>query len=159
MPNLPRIIPADASRARDIMGFLMDWKITGEQTDGAFSVVETSAPKGSGPPLHYHETADEFFYVVDGTMTFKVGDEIRTIGKSGFVWIPKRVVHSFLIDSDTSRFLFGYVPAGVEQMFIEAIDAAGDRASEPAVSLRLDRDRFRTIIVGPPLVDWLQKDE
>ena len=110
-------------------------------------------------PLHYHEIADEFFYVVDGTMTFKVGDEIKTIGNSGFVWIPRRVVHSFLIDSNVSRLLFGYVPAGVEQMFIEAIKAGGNRASEPTVPPRLDRDRFRTIIVGPPLVDWLQKDK
>ena len=71
MPNTPLIIPADARRATDYMGLLMDSKATAEQTGGAFSVVEAKGSTGTEPPLHYHENADEFFYVVDGTMTFK----------------------------------------------------------------------------------------
>ena len=93
MPNIPLIIPADAARASDYMGLNMDWKATAEQTGGAFSVVEAKGSTGTEPPLHYHENADEFFYVVDGTMTFKVGDDIKEISNSGFVWIPRTVVH------------------------------------------------------------------
>jgi hypothetical protein len=32
------------------------------------------------PPIHYHESADEFFYVIAGDMTFMVGTEVRRIG-------------------------------------------------------------------------------
>jgi quercetin dioxygenase-like cupin family protein len=144
MPSMPQIIAGDANPPRDFLGFAMDWKVTGEHTGGVFSIVEASAAKGAGPPLHYHESADEFFYVVDGTMTFKVGDDLKTIRNGGFVWIPRTVVHSFMILSDTARFLFGYVPAGVEQMFLEAVPPGSNR------------ERFGTIIVGPPLGDGLR---
>lgn len=153
MANNPQIIAADPKRFREFLGFFMDWKITAEQTDGGFSVVETEAAKGAGPPLHYHEGADEFFYVVAGEMTFKVGDEIKMIGSGGFVWIPRRVVHSFVINSSQSRFLFGYVPAGIEQMFIEASSSVADPTIEPRVEPGSNREKFGTIIVGPPLAE------
>jgi hypothetical protein len=108
--------------------------------------------------LHYHENVDEFFYVVDGTMTFKVGDDIKMISNSGFVWIPRKIVHGFLINSDTSRFLFGFVPAGLEQMFMEASSVAAGRTNQPAVPAGSNREQFRTIVVGPPLGQWLQNN-
>ena len=36
MPNTPQIIPADATRASDYMGLLMDWKVTAEQPAAPF---------------------------------------------------------------------------------------------------------------------------
>jgi hypothetical protein len=33
------------------------------------------------PPIHHHESADEFFYVIAGDMTFMVGTEVRRIGR------------------------------------------------------------------------------
>lgn len=158
MLSTPRIIPSETGRARAFMGFLMDWKVTGQETGGAFSMTEMSGSRGAGPPLHYHQNADEFFYVVDGTMTFKVGAEVRTIGDGGFVWIPRTTVHAFQINSDDSRFLFGFVPAGVEQMFIEASTIAAARTNQPAVAPGSNREQFGTMVVGPPLGEWLRQN-
>jgi hypothetical protein len=44
MPNVPMIIAADAARASDRLGFVMDWKVAAVQTAGAFSMVESHRP-------------------------------------------------------------------------------------------------------------------
>jgi mannose-6-phosphate isomerase-like protein (cupin superfamily) len=46
---------------------------TAERTGGALSLVEAHGFKGTEPPIHYYEGADEFFHVVAGDMTFVVG--------------------------------------------------------------------------------------
>jgi len=50
----------------------------------------------------------------------------------------------------------GFVPAGLEQMFIEA-SSDGDRKSQPSVPAGSNREQFRTIVVGPPLGEWLRR--
>ena len=39
---------------------------TGEQTQGAYSVIEQRMPEGSGPPPHVHPFEDETFWVMEG---------------------------------------------------------------------------------------------
>ena len=49
-------------------GALTTVKAAGEQTDGAYSIIEDLAPKDSGTPLHRHQEDDEAFYVLAGEM-------------------------------------------------------------------------------------------
>ena len=53
-------------RSIDLGGFIMSVKATGQETDGAFSLLEASEPPGFGPPLHTHRDAAEAFYVLEG---------------------------------------------------------------------------------------------
>ncbi|MGG0483979.1 hypothetical protein ABEY65_11340 [Priestia aryabhattai] len=48
---------------------------SGEDTNGAFSVVHLVEPPKMGPPLHVHENEDETFYIKKGRFIFFVGDE------------------------------------------------------------------------------------
>ena len=50
-------------------------KATGEQTGGAFGLIDNLMPAGFASPYHMHRNEDESFYVVEGEMTFYVGDE------------------------------------------------------------------------------------
>jgi len=51
-----------------------------EQSDGRVSVTESTMPADApGPRLHTHNF-DETFYVLDGELTFQVGDERSTAG-------------------------------------------------------------------------------
>jgi quercetin dioxygenase-like cupin family protein len=53
------------------------------QSDGELSVIDR--PVGAdfgGPPLHHH-AFDEAFYVLEGEMTFQLGDELRTASAGG----------------------------------------------------------------------------
>ena len=160
----PNITDADEAGLQNYMGLTLDWKLTGEKTSGALSLVEAAGSPGTEPPLHYHETADEFFYVIEGEMTFKVGEEIKRIGRSGSVWIPRQTVHGFVVHSDLAKFLFGFTPAGLERMFMDISTSMhggkDDRlpVSKPGfVGTEVDahRERHGTIVVGPPLREVL----
>jgi quercetin dioxygenase-like cupin family protein len=62
--------------ARWVLGELDTIKATGAQTGGLFGLKESKAAKGNGPPLHVHEHEDEACYVLEGEVTFFVGDGV-----------------------------------------------------------------------------------
>jgi quercetin dioxygenase-like cupin family protein len=92
--------------------------LRGEQTAGAIAAVEVRVPAGwEGPPLHHH-AFDEAFYVVDGELTFQLGDEIVTAGSGAFVFAPGGAVHTLANRSEgPARYLLLITPAGFERRF------------------------------------------
>ena len=64
------------------------------QSAGAVSVVELAASADfGGPPLHHHDF-DEAFYVLEGELTFQLGDELRTAGPGELVFAPRGSHHT-----------------------------------------------------------------
>ena len=59
-------------------GHKITHKLLGEDTDGAFSLLEVDL-YGDGPPQHIHKTEDESFYVLEGEIKILMGE--RTIKK------------------------------------------------------------------------------
>jgi len=56
-------------------------KATGEETNDSFYLGEAVvAPGFPGPPPHFHERLHDMFYVLDGTLTMRLGDYDRTLG-------------------------------------------------------------------------------
>lgn len=84
---------------------------TGKETGGAFSLVDEEAKRGESVPLHLHEDDMESFYVVDGEVTFFIGDGpgIRA-GAGSFVHVPGGTVHGFRVESETARYLILTTP-------------------------------------------------
>lgn len=60
-------------------------KVTAEQTGGQYALVEILAPDGYEGVLHVHHFEDEGFYILEGEMTFYVGDQtiMEHLGKQG----------------------------------------------------------------------------
>lgn len=44
---------------------------------------------------HYHETWEQFYFVIAGTARITVGDEQRIVGPGGMAYLPAGVMHSF----------------------------------------------------------------
>ena len=59
--------------ARWWLGGLATVKATGKETDGRYTLVEVLDPEGEGP-LHVHHNEDEGFWVLEGELTFEVGE-------------------------------------------------------------------------------------
>ena len=57
-----------------LLGMLQTIKISREDTGGAYGLVEIVVPEGLGSPWHVHPEEDEWFYVLDGEITFWVAD-------------------------------------------------------------------------------------
>jgi quercetin dioxygenase-like cupin family protein len=95
-------------------GGLLTYKATGDQTNGLIALAEVRAPQGTGSPPHRHHHEDEAWYVIDGELTFLLGDTEHTAGAGSFVFGPRGVAHRFEVNSSEARFLIFVFPAGFE---------------------------------------------
>ena len=108
---------------------------TGEQTAGAFALVDERATRGESVPLHRHPDDMESFYVVEGEVTLFIGDEpgIR-VGAGSFAHLPGGTVHGFRVESETARYLLLTTPRHGE--FYRAITLPSQpRGSPPLESV------------------------
>ncbi len=128
---------------------------TGEQTRGAYSLIEEFCPQNSGPPPHYHDQ-DEAFQVIEGEITFQVEDHTVKATAGSFVSIPRGTVHSFRVDSEVAHVLNFYVPAGFEQVVIEFGQPASTRSLPPkGIDQPIDPQRMQALFqkVGMHTID------
>ena len=100
-------------------GWLMTFLATAEETRGQFSLIEATTKKGNVPPPHIHRREEETFYVLEGEMTVSVGDRTIKAAPGTMVYLPRDVVHSFVIESERLRMLALLTPAGLEGWFKE----------------------------------------
>ncbi len=100
-------------------------------TGGRFSLMEQLFPQGSGPGPHKHTWSDETYYILDGEITFLIGDEIHTAKTGDFVTVPRDTRHAFRVDSETARFLNGYTPASWEALIADMGTPTTERTLPP----------------------------
>jgi quercetin dioxygenase-like cupin family protein len=95
----------------------------GEQTGGAFCLVDERASQGESVPLHRHPDDMESFYVLEGEITIYIGDIAGVRAPAGsFAHVPGGVVHGFRVESETARYLLLTTPRHGE--FYRAITLA-----------------------------------
>ena len=112
---------------------LFTFKVTGADTNGAYSVAEVTAGPEMGPPPHIHRDCDESFYVLEGTFDFSLAGQAFSAGAGSFVHLPKNVVHTHRAGGGSSaRALVIQSPAGVERFIAEAGKPATDPSVRPA---------------------------
>ncbi|HJR26045.1 MAG TPA: quercetin 2,3-dioxygenase [Acidimicrobiales bacterium] len=150
-----RWLEPGAGEARWVLGELDTVKATADQTGGLFGCKETVAPKGSGPPLHVHEHEDEACYLLEGEITFFVGDETISASAGSWVYLPRGIPHTLRVESDEARSLWLTVPGAFESFFVEAfpVAAAGSSPPDEPVDLALVAQAaagYGVTIMGPP---------
>src|SRR5215467_3171375 len=116
-------------------GWLLTFLATGEETGGQFALMEQVARKGNVPPPHIHHREDETFYVIEGEMTFSIGDRTIKATPGTMVFAPRDVVHSFTIDSEQVRILVMNTPAGLEEFFKECSVPAPSMTLPPPIEV------------------------
>jgi len=135
----------------------MTLKVTGEQTNGLFSLTEIVIPPGYSPPTHVHHREEESFYVLDGELTVRCGDETFSAKRGTFVSFPRDVPHCFVAEGDTPvRMLNLMTPGGGEGFFIDAGRPAPNEGLPPTgpldiESLKQASVKYEATIVGPPM--------
>lgn len=107
-------------RAIAVVGDVYRFLATGEDTGGRYALWEAIVPPGGGPPPHVHSREEEGFYVLEGEITLRVGED-RLVATAGmFVNMPVGTPHAFRNDSSRpARMLISVAPAGLEGMFFE----------------------------------------
>ncbi len=103
------------------LGGFAIFKLLGEATGGAFSVVEHNLqPRTLGAPMHTHHDVDEMSYVLEGEIGVRIGDQEVAAGPGALVVKPKGIPHTFWnAGSSPARLLEIIWPAGFERYFDE----------------------------------------
>ncbi len=71
--------------------------IEGVEHGATISLILDRSNPGQGPKLHRHPY-DETWLVVDGTVNFQAGNEIRAAGPGDVVIVPANTPHKFTND-------------------------------------------------------------
>lgn len=139
------------------LGQLVTIKSSSETTAGRVGVTETLAPRGSGSPLHVHHREDEWFYVIEGELTFWVGGEVSVAPAGTFVFGPRDIPHTFIVSSEQARFLLVVEPAGFEGFVRDLGEPAAELVIPPAPTEPPDMAAMAALaaeygleIIGPP---------
>lgn len=136
-----------------VIGDIITFKITAEETEGTYFAVEVVCQPGGGPSfLHTHEP-QETFYVIDGAFEVYGQDEsggkyaIR-LGIGDTVQVPAGVPHGFKNSGDSiGKMLLIYEPAEPMQRFFEEIGIPmPDRISAPEMSALPPQDQILSIL-------------
>ncbi|RKO69233.1 cupin domain-containing protein [Sphingobacterium puteale] len=74
--------------------------IWGERCDGwhllksdALSIIQEKMPPNTEESLHFHSKAQQFFYILSGTATFEVDDEIYSVEEGNGFHIQPNEIH------------------------------------------------------------------
>ncbi len=125
----PIVVGPGEGEAYWFFGQLVTIKSSSATTAGRVGVTETLAPLGTGSPLHVHHNEDEWFYVLEGELTFWVGGQVSVAPAGAFVFGPRDIPHTFTVSSAQARFLLVVEPAGFE----EFVGALGEPAPQPVI--------------------------
>jgi mannose-6-phosphate isomerase-like protein (cupin superfamily) len=126
------VVGAGESRSVYIGGLEAVFKLFGEETGGAFSVVEHPVEPGvlAAPP-HTHEREDEFSIVLEGRIGMRISEEEFVAGPGTYVIKPRGVPHAFWNPGpEPARFIEIISPPGFERYFDELAELVYEGATE-----------------------------
>ena len=124
--------------------------VTGEESGGAYFAMEALVPTGGGPPPHIHTREDETFYVLEGEVEFRLGDETITAGPGDFVNVPRGTVHCFKnTGAATAKLVLTFTPAGIEHWFLETLERAPSEFGVEDVPDNVDEVAARYVEAAP----------
>lgn len=110
----------------------MVFKALGNDTGGTYSFWENRILPGQGAPLHVHTQEEESWYVLEGELTWTVGDKEFNAKQGSFINLPRFVPHKFLNKSHKpARMMLTYAPAGTENWFLDVGTPATDHGTPP----------------------------
>ena len=119
--------------ARWWFGALAEIKVTSEQTGGLLSIIEITEPPNAEAPLHVHHRDDEGFWVLEGDVTFEVGDATIEAGAGDFAFGPRDIPHRYTVGPSGCRMLFIMTPGGFEGL-VRDMSAPAERRTLPPES-------------------------
>jgi hypothetical protein len=75
---------------------------------------------------------DEGVWILEGSATLHVGDEVIEVSAGDFVWRPRDIPHRYSVGQEVFRMLFLCTPAGFENLVREMRSPAETRTLPPA---------------------------
>lgn len=155
-------MPKDQASAAESLWFLnsrLTIRRSSETAADRVAIIEHVLPARDSPPLHVHTHEDEVFHVLEGVVRFRLGETEVAVQAGETLVAPKRVPHSYRVESPRARVLTLTVGGDFEGMVREMSRPAGDGLPPPVepgpeliAALSAACARHDITILGPPLV-------
>jgi mannose-6-phosphate isomerase-like protein (cupin superfamily) len=114
------VVRPGEGRAGNLGSIGVTFKLWGEDTGGAVSVVEHPFPVGALVPPHLHTREDEYSIVTEGEIGFRSGDREVVLGSGGYITKPRGELHTMWNAGNVpARMIEIISPAGFEHFFRE----------------------------------------
>jgi quercetin dioxygenase-like cupin family protein len=157
--DLVTVCTAGHGRATWAMGSLFETLVTAGQTGGSLDAAMVTQPPGLATPLHVHTREAEAWFVLDGTLTYRAGDQLVDLAGGDFIYLPRDVPHAFRITGDRpANYLVLAVPGHILDLYDEVGTAAPERRLPDGGIPPADIARWLELapsyglrVVGPPL--------
>jgi len=96
---------------------VMNFRLSSVDTNNALSIIDIHMYRGTEPPRHVHDREDETFNIMDGEISFFIGENMIKAYPGDIVFAPRGVAHSFRIDTETAKVRVMLTPGGFDQFF------------------------------------------
>jgi quercetin dioxygenase-like cupin family protein len=142
------------------LGGLYEQLASGAETAGAFGMSLVTQPPGAATPLHLHTREAEAFYLLDGSLTYRAGEQTYQLTPGSFIYLPAGVPHAFTVNGAAPvRFLAVVAPGGLMSLYDEVGQAAARRelpGNTQPLAEEIQRwieisPRYGLQILGPPI--------
>jgi quercetin dioxygenase-like cupin family protein len=144
------LAPGEGFRLQSGPGRDLIFKVTGEDTGGAFDyfIVEV-APRG-GPPLHVHHYQEEIIHVLKGRYKIRIGEGIYYVDEGGFAYMPSKLPHAFLnLTDEPGEIIVVYTPGGGHKFYEEFGPVARSGADRQTIAAVFEK--YGMTLLGAPL--------
>jgi quercetin dioxygenase-like cupin family protein len=145
------LAPGEGLRLQSGPGRDLIFKVTGEDTAGAFDyfIVEV-APKG-GPPLHVHYKQEEAIHILKGYYKIRIGEDIFYCQEGGFAYMPSNIPHAFLnLTDEPGEIIVVYTPGGGHRFYEEFGPLSRSGPPDPKALAPIFA-KYDMALLGPPL--------
>lgn len=144
------VVPAGGGTHLDMSapGRVAALKLFGHETEGSIMMFEETVPPGTKSWFHLHHDSDEVAWVLEGEITFLIGDEVSIGGPGTCAFFPRDVRHAWKNSGTTTgRVLFLYTPASAGKYIEDMLERPGRPLTEAE---RSDLGRkYHWEILGP----------
>lgn len=148
----PKVLDAKGGlRLQSTPGRDLVFKVTGEDTGGAFDYAIVEVEAKNGPPLHVHHRQDEAIHVLQGRFKLRIGDEESILERGGFALMPAGIPHAFLnLTEAPGEIVLVYAPGGGHHFFAE-LGPLTHKGKPDKAEVAACFERHDMQLLGPPL--------
>lgn len=112
------IVPENGGKNQNVLGDNQTIKLSANDTNGKFTVLENYNTPGTGIPMHVHENEDELFKILEGEMEFDTQGTISVLKAGDMILLPRNIPHAFrVVGNKNARAMVTVFPSGIEKMF------------------------------------------
>jgi quercetin dioxygenase-like cupin family protein len=115
--------------------------LAGEDSGGAYCLLDLRVAPGKGVPRHTHTREDEALFVLSGELEATVGDEIYTLRAGETLIAPRNIPHQLRNSGNVANhYLIMFSPSGFEGFLratsVPAPDDAVAPTEPPAIAVQ-----------------------